>query len=77
MKLLLTLPTLILVNILYTAVMSTPVWLLWTVFGLGTRMFGFLPPAWQSVSLPEVIGLFLLVTAVRLAVSSISAEFKQ
>lgn len=57
-----------------TAALSTGCWLLWTVEGLGTTYFGFLPPIWQVVSLRHMIGLFALFGVVRAAITGINIQ---
>lgn len=48
-----------------TSLMAIPTWLLWTVCGLGSRYFDFLPVAWQSISLMNLLGLFWLFAVLR------------
>jgi len=47
---------------LWTLFLALPAWLLWSHCGLGVRYFGFLPTAWQSPSMLDMVALFLLVT---------------
>lgn len=61
---------------LWTCVLAVPIWLLWSVCGLGARYFGFLPPAWQSVSLLHAVGLLLLLAIGRSAFSPVKFELK-
>ena len=61
---------------LWTCVLAVPIWLLWTVCGLGARFFGFLPAQWQSVSLPNMVALLLLFAITRTALSAIKFDLK-
>jgi len=61
---------------LWTCVLAVPIWLLWTVCGLGTRFFSFLSVQWQSVSLPNTIALLLLFAIARTALSAIKFDLK-
>ena len=45
-------------NLMLDVVVAVPIWLLWTIGGLGARYFGFLPTAWQSLPLSHLIGAF-------------------
>lgn len=72
----LALPLLVLLNWLITAALALPAWLLWTVCGLGARYFAFLPTAWQTITLPHLAGLFVLVAVVRAALTPLMAELK-
>jgi len=61
---------------LWTCLLAVPVWLLWTVCGLGRRYFGFLPEGWQSISLSSLIGLFLTAVLLRSAFHGMKWEIK-
>ena len=41
--------------------LAIPFWLIWTVFGLGEKYFGFLPPVYQTPSFWNCVGLFIAV----------------
>ena len=76
MTILTALPLLILIDWLWTCLLAIPVWLLWTVCGLGARYFGFLPQAWLSMPLLHMLGLFLLLAIGRTAAPRAKAELK-
>lgn len=72
----LALPLLALLNWLITGALALPAWLLWTVCGLGARYFGFLPQAWQGITLPHLAGLFVLAAIVRTVLAPFTAELR-
>lgn len=71
-----TVPLLVAYSWAWTCILSIPAWLLWTVCGLGSHYFTFLPPAWQSLSLPHAVALFLLFAIARSALAPLSFELK-
>lgn len=76
MPVLASLPIFIVISWLWTALLAVPVWLLWTVCGLGAHFFAFLPLAWQSVSLSQMAGLFLLLAIGRTVVSPLKLDLR-
>lgn len=76
MSMLTSLPLFIVVSWLWTALLAIPLWLLWTVCGLGSRYFAFLPSIWQSVSLPQMAGLLLLLAIARTIASPLKFDLR-
>ena len=56
----------ILINILIDVLVALPFWLFWTVFGIGSKYFYFLPDIYHSVSLWHCIGIFLCIGMFRM-----------
>lgn len=48
--------------------MAVPFWLCWTVFGIGTKYFSFLPTVWQTIPFWECVGVFTCVSIARFVV---------
>lgn len=50
--------------ILYSSI-SVPFWYCWTVCGLGTKYFGFLPVQYQSVPFWDCVGLVFIIAILK------------
>ena len=70
------LPLLASLGWLWTTFLAVPIWLLWSVCGLDTRLFGFLPAVWRSLSLLDTVALMLTFAIVRTALSPMKFELK-
>lgn len=45
--------------------MSLPFWYCWTLCGLGSLYFDFLPSQWQSIPFWNCVGLFISVSIIK------------
>ena len=60
----------IIVNVSLDIVLAIPFWLFWTVFGIGTKYFSFLPSIYQSITLWHCMGIFACIGLIRMLIMS-------
>lgn len=71
------------VSLFFSISLAIPFWLIWTVFGIGEKYFYFLPPVyydpgfWACVGIFMVVSILKLVFVPRLASISNSADAKK
>lgn len=45
--------------------LAVPFWICWTLCGVGSLYFTFLPPQWQSIPFWNCVGLFICVSIIK------------
>ena len=60
----------IFMNLVLNTIIASLFWLFWTVFGIGTRFFGFLPKIYLNISLLCCMGIFVCIGLVKLLIIS-------
>ena len=52
-------------SLIFTASLSLPFWLIWTVYGIGQKYFYWIPETYQSIPFQECIGLFMVISILK------------
>ena len=57
------------ISFLASASVAVPFWYLWTCYGLGEKYFYFLPAVFQNIGFYDSVGLFVIVSILRPALT--------
>jgi len=65
-------------SFIFTASLSLPFWLIWTVYGIGQKYFYWIPETYQKIPFLECIGLFVVISILKSALipKFISRKYK-
>lgn len=63
-------------NLIFNCLLAIPIWLIWTIGGIGEKYFAFLPSGWHSIPLINLMGLFVLMPLLKSALIGLKFDVK-
>ncbi len=52
-------------SLFFSVSLAIPFWFIWTLCGIGSSYFYFLPPVWQTPGFWACVGIFMVVSIIK------------